>query len=76
LNSISRLWLCWLCLWPLGFASLGFIKSTVASGGGHFTQYIVSHMQLAFGLAYALVPTLVFSSMAEEFAFLFILYHF
>lgn len=60
-----RLWLCWLCLWPLGFASLGFIKSTVASGGGHFTQYIVSHMQLAFGLAYALVPTLVFSSMAE-----------
>jgi hypothetical protein len=49
----------------LGATSLGFIKSAVVTGGGFFTQYIVSHMQLGYALAYAIVPTLLYSSMAE-----------
>lgn len=59
---LRRIWLLWFCLLPLGATSLGFIKSAAITGGGPFTQYIVSHMQLAFGLAYALVPTLFFPS--------------
>lgn len=53
-------------LFPLGLTSLGFIKSAVVSGGTHFTQYIISHMQLAFGLAYTLVPTILFSNISTS----------
>uniref|UniRef100_A0A914NTC0 Uncharacterized protein n=1 Tax=Meloidogyne incognita TaxID=6306 RepID=A0A914NTC0_MELIC len=59
-----RLILLSISLFPLGFTSLGFIKSAVISGGTHFTQYIISHMQLAFGLAYTLIPTLLFSNIS------------
>ncbi|KAF7635088.1 hypothetical protein Mgra_00005530 [Meloidogyne graminicola] len=53
-------------LFPLGFCSLGFIKSSVASGGIHFTQYIISHIQIPFGLAYSLIPIILFSNISSS----------
>uniref|UniRef100_A0A183BPZ1 MFS domain-containing protein n=1 Tax=Globodera pallida TaxID=36090 RepID=A0A183BPZ1_GLOPA len=54
-----------LCLIPLGACSAGAIKSAAVCGR-LFTQHIVAHMQIAFGLAYFMVPTMVFMIGAES----------
>ncbi|KAL3116022.1 hypothetical protein niasHT_007322 [Heterodera trifolii] len=54
-----------LSLLPLGFCSVGFIKS-LSVCGRLFTQHIVAHIQFAFGFAYFIVPTMVFMMGAES----------
>uniref|UniRef100_A0A7E4VKK0 MFS domain-containing protein n=1 Tax=Panagrellus redivivus TaxID=6233 RepID=A0A7E4VKK0_PANRE len=45
-------------LLPLGFAINGFFQSAVIVGR-YYTQYIVTHLQVIFGLAFVIVPVFV-----------------
>lgn len=58
-----------LCLAPLGISTGGFIESAVVYGR-YYTQFIISKIQLSFGLAIFISPIVVFFLTKQKYCFL------